>query len=64
MRSFDSPDNSVASPKAYVGLFGDNTMAVLDTATKTSDEDDSHPHRSARAGHDARRQAGLRQQRW
>jgi len=34
MRSFDSRDNSGAAPKAYVGLFGDNSVAVVDTATK------------------------------
>jgi YVTN family beta-propeller protein len=34
MRSFDSRDSSVTAPKAYVGLFGDNSVAVLDTATK------------------------------
>ncbi len=34
MRSFDSRGNSVTAPKAYVGLFGDNSVAVLDTATK------------------------------
>jgi len=34
MRSLDSRDNSVTAPKAYVGLFGDNSVAVVDTATK------------------------------
>jgi len=34
MRSFDSRDSSVTAPKPYVGLFGDNSVAVLDTATK------------------------------
>src|SRR5713226_6577879 len=33
MRSFDSRDNSVTAPKAYVGLFGDNSVAVLDLAS-------------------------------
>ena len=31
MRSFDSRDTAGTAPKAYVGLFGDNSVAVLDT---------------------------------
>ncbi len=62
MRSFDSLDNSGTAPKAYVGLFGDNSVAALDLASNQVIKTIPTPHRSARTGHDARRQACLRQQ--
>jgi hypothetical protein len=33
MRSFDSHDTAGTAPKAYVGLFGDNSVAVVDLAS-------------------------------
>ena len=35
MRSFDAQAFHGTAPKAYVGLFGDNAVAVLDTGTNT-----------------------------
>jgi len=32
MGSFDSPYPDGIAPKVYIGLFGDNSVAVLDTA--------------------------------
>src|SRR2546427_3847400 len=33
MRSFEVEDSNGTAPKAYVGLFGDNSVAVLDTSS-------------------------------
>ena len=51
-----------AAPKAYIGLFGDNAIAVIDTAANKGHEDYSHSNRSARTGHHPRQQVGLREQ--
>ena len=38
------------APKAYIGLFGDNAIAVLDTATNHVTKTIAVPARSSRAG--------------
>ena len=54
---------AAVAPKAYIGLFKDNAVAVLDTATQQRHEDDPHSDRPARPGRHSRRPLGLRQQR-